>query len=350
MTDHSELYKKAGVDIDTADILLNNIKDKIKTTRRPEVISSVGRFAGLFALDLANYHNPVLVSSVDGVGSKLLLASMMNRHESIGHDLVHHCVNDIASQGAEPLYFQDYLGVGKLRSELFETILNSLIDACKAQDIALLGGETAEMPDMYGTNYDLVGCITGVVEKEKVITGASIQAGDIVLALASNGLHTNGYSLARMILFDRCGYQVDSMIPTLDAKLGDCLLEPHLSYWPAIHQATKEQDVPIHGIAHITGGGLYGNLPRVLPSTLAAHICREDLPVPAIFRFLQEKGEISDREMYRVFNMGIGMVWILPASVSDAALTLCREEGFTAIPIGEIRSGTCTVKIRGIDE
>lgn len=341
-----DLYAQAGVDIDAAQNLLSAVKGKIEATRRPEVLRGVGGFGGLFQLDLSRWQQPVLVSSVDGVGTKLMVANMVGRHDSVGRDLVNHCINDIAVQGAEPLYFLDYLGIGKLRSPLYEQVLSGLADACAEQNVALLGGETAEMPGMYGDDYDLVGSIVGVVDRGSIITGDNIEPGDVILGLPSSGLHTNGYSLARKILFDQCGYTVETKLDELgDQNIGDALLEPHVCYWQAI-KAALQNNIPIRGMAHLTGGGFYDNIPRVLPAGRQAVIDRQMLPAaPPIFDVIQRGGNVSDREMYRVFNMGTGMVWVVPGGAASDALACCREQGFDAVMVGRIELGDTLVKL-----
>jgi phosphoribosylformylglycinamidine cyclo-ligase len=340
-----DLYAQAGVDIDAAQSLLSTVKGKIEATRRPEVLRGVGGFGGLFQLDLSKWKEPILVSSVDGVGTKLMVANMVGRHNTVGRDLVNHCINDIAVQGAEPLYFLDYLGIGHLRSPLFEEVLSGLADACSEQNVALLGGETAEMPGMYGDDYDLVGCIVGVVERSQIITGDNIEPGDVILGLPSSGLHTNGYSLARKILFDQCGYTVDTELDELGGTVGDALLQPHVCYWQAI-KAAIAANIPLRGIAHLTGGGFYDNIPRVLPAGRQAVIDRSALPpAPPIFDLIQRGGNVPNREMYRVFNMGTGMVWILPGGAASDALACCRDQGFEAVMIGRIEAGDTMVKL-----
>lgn len=348
MTAKSNSYAAAGVNIDLATKLLSDVKSKISATMRPEVLAPVGGFGGLFQVNLTGYREPVLVGSVDGVGTKLMVAAMMNRHDTVGHDLVNHCINDIAVQGAEPLYFMDYVGIGRLRSPMYEQILTGLAEACKAQGVSLLGGETAEMPGMYGDDFDLVGCITGLVDKSKIISGSEVKAGDVVLGIASNGLHTNGYSLARRVLFEQCSFGVQTELPELDGTVGDALLKPHICYWPAIKDALAK-GLPIHGMAHITGGGWYDNLPRCLPDSVDANLTRSALPIPPIFPVIQNGGNIESAEMYRVFNMGCGMMWVLPATAADTALALIRSHGFTAAKIGDIVPGQCNVRIDGID-
>lgn len=348
MSAHSDKYKEAGVDIDLAGRLLKDVKGKLANAKRPEVLAPVGGFGGLFQLDLSSVKHPVLVSSVDGVGTKLMVAAMLEKYDTVGFDIVNHCINDIAVQGAEPLYFMDYLGIGKLRSPLYEEVLGGLADACQAQNVALLGGETAEMPGMYGDDFDLVGCIVGVVDKEKIITGEQIESGHRIIGLGSNGLHTNGYSLARNILFKTCGYSADTEVEELGTSVGLALLEPHTCYWSAI-RAALAAELPLHGLAHLTGGGFYDNIPRVVPERFEARVDARVLPVPPIFDLIQKGGEIADEEMHRVFNMGVGMVWFVPPEAVDQALTIARDQGFSAEEIGEIAAGPGDVKIRGID-
>ena len=346
MSVSTSAYKEAGVDIDLSHDLLGRVKDRLAATRRPEMLQGIGGFGGLFQLDLSKYKEPVLVSSIDGVGTKLMVACLAGRHDGVGHDIVNHCINDIAVQGAEPLYFMDYVGIGKLRSPLYEEVLGGIAAACSVCNVAVLGGETAEMPGMYGDDYDLVGVITGVIEKGRMVTGAEVAPGHVLIGLASNGLHTNGYSLARKVLFDTCRHTVDTELPGLDGSLGDVLLRPHLCYYPAIRKALDD-GLPLHGIAHITGGGLYDNIPRVLPDGVAAENSSNTFNCPPIFKIIREAGGISDRDMFHAFNMGIGMVWMVPAASADAAIATAVACGFRAMPIGSIVSGDKGVRIDG---
>ena len=341
----SDQYKAAGVDIDLAQELLSRVKRKITAARRPEMLKPIGGFGGLFQLDLSKYKNPVLVSSIDGVGTKLMVAGQCGRYNSIGFDIVNHCINDIAVQGAEPLYFLDYLGIGKLRSPLYEEVISGVAAACQAANCALLGGETAEMPGMYGDDLDIVGVITGVVDKDKIITGERIKPGHVVVGLGSSGLHTNGYSLARHILFEKRRYSVDLELVELGESIGAALLEPHTCYWPAISRALKA-GLPLHGMAHITGGGVFDNIPRILPDWVDVIIDKNVLRVPPIIKLIVEEGEISESEAYRVFNMGIGMCWFVPEKAGDEAVKICRDAGFNAAICGEVLSGHCKVKLR----
>jgi len=303
-----DAYKEAGVDIDLAKDLLSGMKEKISMAKRPEVLAPIGGFGGLFELDLSKYEKPVLVSSVDGVGTKLAVAMMMEKFDTVGRDIVNHCVNDIIVQGAEPLYFLDYIGIGKLRSPLYEHVLSGIAEACVETGCALLGGETAEMPGMYGDDFDLVGAITGVVEKDRIITGESIRPGHAAVALASNGLHTIGYSLARRILFDKAGFDVRDEPPELGGEsVGEALLKPHTCYWNIVRE-TLSAGIAVDGIAHITGGGLIDNIPRILPKDVDAALDTEALPTPPIISLIVELGKVSREEAHRVFNMGFGMV------------------------------------------
>ena len=340
----SELYKAAGVDIDLATNLLGKVKSKISQSRRPEMLAPIGGFGGLFQIDLSKYKNPVMVSSIDGVGTKLMIAMMMEKYDTVGHDIVNHCIDDISVQGAEPVYFMDYIGIGKLRSPLYEQVLGGIADACIAANCAVLGGETAEMPGMYGNDFDLVGVITGIVEKDKILTGEKIRPGYVAIGLGSSGLHTNGFSLARKIVFDQCGYTVNTHLDELGETVGEALLKPHICYYSAIKRAMNE-GVNLDGIAHITGGGLYDNVPRILPEGTAVRFDVSDMPVPPIFKLLVEKGGVDKMEAYRVFNMGVGMVWFVPAADADASLKIARECGFEAHIVGEVVNGDRDVTV-----
>ena len=339
----SELYKNAGVDIDLATDLLKDVKPLLAATRRPEMLAPVGGFGGLFQIDLSKYKEPVMVSSIDGVGTKLMVAMMMEKYDTVGYDIVNHCINDIAVQGAEPVYFMDYIGIGKLRSPLYEQVLAGIANACKAANCAVLGGETAEMPGMYGNDFDLVGVITGIIEKSKIITGEKIAPGHVAIGINSNGLHTNGFSLARKILFDKAGYTVNDKPAELNGEsVGEALLKPHICYYPAI-RAALDAGIALDGIAHITGGGLYDNVPRILPEGVGVVFDVKDMPVPPIFKLMVEKGEVGHEEAYRVFNMGVGMVWFVPEADADKAVDLINAKGFKACRIGEVVAGSGVV-------
>ncbi len=340
----SELYKAAGVDIDLATNLLGKVKADLAATRRPEMLSPIGGFGGLFQIDLSKYEEPVMVSSIDGVGTKLMIAAAMEKYDTVGYDIVNHCINDISVQGAEPVYFLDYIGIGKLRSPLYEQVLAGIAGACKAAGCAVLGGETAEMPGMYGNDFDLVGVITGIVEKKKLITGEKIRPGHVALGIASNGLHTNGYSLARKILFGENKYTVNTYVEELGETVGEALLKPHICYYSAI-KAAMNSNLPLDGIAHITGGGLYDNVPRILPEDVSVIFRPGTLPVPPIFKLLTSEGNVGKEEAYRVFNMGVGMVWFVPAEAKEAGLEIIRNAGFTADVIGEVVAGKKDVQV-----
>ena len=337
-------YSKAGVDIDLAHSLLDKVKKKIAAARRPEMLAPIGGFGGLFQIDLNKYKNPVMVSSIDGVGTKLIVAMMMEKYDTIGYDIVHHCINDIAVQGAEPLYFLDYFGTGRLRSPQYEEVLCGIADACSVNNCALLGGETAEMPGMYGDDFDLVGVINGIVEKDKIITGEKICSSHVAIGLASNGLHTNGFSLARHVLFKENNFTPHTELDELGESIGSALLHPHTCYWKAIKKA-MHSDIPIAGMAHITGGGLYDNVPRILPENVDAVFHKDALPIPPIFNFIQKKGNIDEKEMYRVFNMGVGMVWFVPNEASDKIIEICTSLGYKASICGKVIAGNRNIKI-----
>ena len=340
----SEAYRAAGVDIDLATNLLAKVKQKISSTRRPEALAPIGGFGGLFRIDLSRWKHPVMVTSIDGVGTKLMVAAMSENYSTVGFDIVNHCVNDIAVQGAEPVYFVDYIGIGKLRSPLYENVLSGIADACKAQNMTLIGGETAEMPGMYGNDFDLVGCITGIVEEDQIIDGTKIKPGHVAIGLASDGLHTNGFSLARKVLFEKAGLTVDSKPEMLKGKsVGEALLVPHRCYWPAIKEALAA-GIALDGIAHITGGGLYDNVPRILPEGVGVRFDCRVIDVLPIFRLIEQLGGIEAHEMYRVFNMGVGMVWFVPQKDVDAALAICSRTGFSAKVIGEAVVGNRKVE------
>jgi phosphoribosylformylglycinamidine cyclo-ligase len=342
----SDLYKEAGVDIDLAQNLLKQVKNKISSTRRPEMLAPIGGFGGLFQIDLKKYKNPILVSSIDGVGTKLMVAMMMEKYDTVGYDIVNHCIDDIAVQGAEPIYFMDYIGIGKLRSPLYEQVLEGIADACKAANCAVLGGETAEMPGMYGNDFDLVGVISGIVDKDKLITGEKIKDGYVAVGLASSGLHTNGFSLARKVLFEKAGYTVHCKPEELGGEsVGEALLKPHTCYWPAIKKALDAENIDLDGMAHITGGGLYDNVPRILPENVDVVFDKNALPIPPIFKLIVEKGNIDPVEAYRVFNMGIGMVWFVPAEQAQAAVNICKESGFNAAVCGKVIAGNRKVTV-----
>ena len=336
-TDKKQLtYADAGVSFEAESEAIARLKKLVQTTYRPEVLSDIGSFGGLFALK--TYQEPVLVSSTDSVGTKLKVAFKVGRHDTVGYDIVAHCGNDIVVQGAEPLFFLDYIGISKVEPAVIEGIVSGLAAGCREIGCALIGGEIAELSDIYTLGeYDLVGTVVGAVEKTDVITGESIASGDQLIGLGSTGLHTNGFSLVRRIVFDRCGYDVDTYLPELSAPVGDVLLATHKSYVKSILELREV--CGIKGIAHITGGGLPANVLRILPDGCVADIRKGTWEIPPIFRFLQEKGHVEEAEMYRVFNMGIGMVVILAPDAVDAALASLNASGESTYLIGEVVTG-----------
>jgi len=331
-------YADAGVDIDRASRTKKRIKYLAHKTFTKGVLSEIGGFGGLFAIDKTKYVDPILVSSVDGVGTKLKLAFEMKVHHTIGADLVNHCVNDIAVQGAAPMFFMDYLATGKLEPEVAEKVIEGLAEACKHNGCALIGGETAEMPGFYPDGeYDLAGFIVGVVEREKIITGKTVEVGDVILGLASNGLHTNGYALARKLLFEVARYTPETYVNDLKGKVGNELMRTHKSYWPAIKRLVDGESVS--AMAHITGGGITENLPRVLPRGVAAVIELGTWQVPPIFEHLQKLGNVPQEEMLRTFNMGLGMLLVVSAKKFKKAQTLLERAGEKAFTVGRIVKG-----------
>lgn len=331
-------YADAGVDIDRANRTKQRIKYLAHKTFTRGVLSEIGGFGGLFSVDKVKYADPVLVSSVDGVGTKLKIAFDMDLHSTVGADLVNHCVNDIAVQGAAPLFFMDYLATGKLDPSVAEKVVEGIADACKHNGCALIGGETAEMPGFYPDGeYDLAGFIVGVVDREKIVTGKDVQIGDIILGLPSNGLHTNGYSLARKLLFEVAHYSPETYVNEIKNKVGNELMRTHKSYWPALRKLIDGQCVV--AMAHITGGGITENLPRVLPRGTAAVIELGSWPVLPIFEHLQQLGSVPQDEMLRTFNMGMGMLLVIPAAKFKKAQSVLERVGEKAYTIGRIIKG-----------
>ena len=323
-------YQDAGVNIDEADRAVASIRKMARATFTKGVLTEIGSFGGCFALP-PKLRQPVLVSSVDGVGTKLKIAFATGRHDTVGEDLVNHCVNDIAVQGAVPLFFLDYLAVGKLNAGVAAQVVSGIARGCKANGCALIGGETAEMPGMYSDGeYDLAGSIVGIVEKSKILTGAKVKKGDVLLALPSTGLHTNGYSLARKLLFEVAGLAPDSYVPELASVLGDVLLQVHRSYLKPLQSLVKAD--AISAAAHITGGGVTDNLPRVLPKGLAAAIDTGSWQVPPLFAMLRTIGSVPEDDWRRTFNLGVGMIFVVPAKKAGKALRLLRN----AWVIGEV--------------
>ncbi|HUC85837.1 MAG TPA: phosphoribosylformylglycinamidine cyclo-ligase [Candidatus Acidoferrales bacterium] len=350
-------YAAAGVDIDLGNKVKATLPELLASTHRREVLGKVGGFGGLFRLDLKKYREPILVSSVDGVGTKLKIAFAMDRHDTIGADLVNHCVNDIAVLGAEPLFFLDYLGTGKLEPHVFTEIIKGFARACAENHCALIGGETAQMPGFYQPGeYDVSGTIVGVVEKSRLLDGQkTVKRGDVVIGLASSGLHTNGYSLARKIFFEQLKLQPASRLPGLDGTIGAELLKEHISYGSVVQKLINRfnpsaignssrsslgrPSASIRAFAHITGGGFVDNIPRVLPKSLDVLIKKGSWDLPPIFRIVAEQSGVPEEELYQVFNMGIGMVAIVSADQADAALKFIRAQKHRAWIIGEVVKG-----------
>ena len=344
MTRERKTYASAGVDVDLGNKLKRRIQSLVRQTHGPQVLGKIGGFGGLFRADFRSLRDPVLVASIDSVGTKVKIALAMNRHDTVGADLVNHCVNDIAVLGARPLFFLDYIGAERLEPNVFKQLLRGFARACRAAGCALIGGETAQLPEMYHKGeYDLAGCIVGVVDRKKIIDGRKIKAGDAILGLASNGLHTNGYSLARKILFEKMKLKPGSRLPESTITVGEELLRVHKNYQLLLAKVPAGM---IKGLAHITGGGLVDNLPRVLPTKCDAVIETKSWPVPRIFKLLQEKGHVPASEMYQVFNMGIGMVAIVSERHSKRAMSILSagrtdsSRGERAKPIGRIERGT----------
>jgi len=331
-------YRQAGVDIDAGNETVRRIKSIARATFTPGVLSDIGSFGGLFRLDTHRYRDPVLVSSADGVGTKLKVAFMTGRHDTVGADLVNHCVNDILVQGAEPLFFLDYLATGRLMPAVAEQVIAGVGRGCRENGCALIGGETAEMPGFYADGeYDIAGFIVGVVDRSNVIDGRAIVPGDALIGLPSTGLHTNGYSLARHVLFERAGLTPDTFVPELGAGVGETLLAPHRSYLGAMRPLIDAGLVK--AMAHITGGGVTENLPRVLPDGCAATVNRLAWTVPPIFTLIQQRGNIAIDEMYRAFNMGIGLIVIVAATEADRACATLERGGERAVRLGEVVAG-----------
>jgi phosphoribosylformylglycinamidine cyclo-ligase len=331
-------YAAAGVDVDLGNQVKSGIHALVKGTHGPEVLGKIGGFGGLFRANFKGMKDPVLVSSVDGVGTKLKLAFAANKHDTVGQCLVNHCVNDIAVVGARPLFFLDYIGGERLDPPVFAQIIKGFAKACKEANCALIGGETAQMPGMYQRGeYDLAGTIVGVVDRKKALDGSRIKKGDVIIGLASNGLHTNGYSLARKVLLEEMGLKLSSKLPGVAKTLGDELLRVHKNYQPLLASMPEGM---VKGLAHITGGGLVDNLPRVLPKTIDAVIDTRSWKVPAIFQHIEQGGKVDRAEMYQVFNMGIGMAVVVAAADREKALKLTKGR-----VIGRMEKGTGIVRL-----
>ena len=338
-------YAEAGVSLERSDKVKNNIAAAVKSTFGPRVMGGFGGFGGCF--DARNLGvEPVLVSSCDGEGTKLKLAFQSGIHTTVGQDIVNHCVDDILVQGAKPLFFLDYIATGRLQEGVVEGIVDGVAKACRENGASLIGGETAEMPGFYPDGeYDLAGYIVGVVEKENLLDGSRIRAGDAILALASSGLHTNGYSLARKVFFDKAGLGLDARLDGLNGTLREALMAPHRSYLKALHPLIEEK--AINGLVHLTGGGFQGNIPRVLPADTDAVIDRRTWEVPALFRQISELGQIDRDEMDRAFNMGLGMLVIVDADRVEELSSRLVESGETVHSVGRIEKGSRTVRLLG---
>lgn len=344
MTEQGLTYSQAGVDITKGNEAVEKIKPLVKSTFRPEVVTDLGGFGGLFALDKDKYDEPILVSGTDGVGTKLKVAFEMNRHNTVGIDVVAMCVNDILVNGAEPLFFLDYLAVGKLEPEQVAQVVEGVAEGCRQAGCALIGGETAEMPGFYPQGeYDVAGFAVGIVDKKKMIDGKNIKAGDIVLGLPSVGLHSNGYSLARKVLLEKAGFGVNDEIEGI-GNLGDAILAPTKIYVKTIQALLSEAE--IKGMAHITGGGLLENVPRILPDNTQVVIESGSWPVLPIFQLIQKEGNVADHEMYRTFNMGIGFVLIVDSANSEKIKTACQKLGQDVYQIGQVVAGEKKVVIK----
>ncbi len=331
-------YRKAGVDIDEGERFVKMISPLVRKTFRPEVLTDIGSFGALFKMDIAKYREPVLVSGTDGVGTKLKVAFMADRHNTVGIDLVAMCVNDILTSGAEPLFFLDYFATGRLSPEKAALVIEGIVEGCRDAGCALVGGETAEMPGFYQDGeYDLSGFAVGVVDRPEIIDGSAIRPGDTLIGLLSTGLHSNGYSLARKVFFDVAKMDVSAYVPELGTTLGDELLKPTRIYVKAFN-ALKGR-VRLKGIAHITGGGIPGNLPRIFPEGAGALLRRGSWPLPPVFRIIQDMGKVPSPEMARTFNMGIGCIMVVAEEASGNAVSFLRDAGFNSSIIGNVVKG-----------
>jgi len=336
MADNTHTYSGSGVSIEKGEELVGRIKDKVRTTFSKSVLADIGAFGGFFDARFRGIANPVLVSSVDGVGTKLKVAFLMDKHDTVGEDLVNHCVNDIAVCGARPLFFLDYFATGKLKTNVAESVIDGMIRGCRENDCSLIGGETAEMPGFYRDNeYDLAGSIVGVVDRRKIYNGNRVRAGDVLVGLPSAGLHTNGFSLARAVLFER--FEVDDFVDELGARVGETLLAVHRSYLKSILLAAKNTGV--HGFAHITGGGIVGNTSRVVREPLSVKIDWSSWETPPVFSLIRKFGGVDDAEMRRTFNMGMGLVIVVSKTAVDRLMRSLRKAGEAPVIIGEVRKG-----------
>ncbi len=331
----ADTYKKAGVDIDAGNEAVRLMGSAVRSTFRPEVLSEIGGFGGLFALDAQKYKEPVLVSGADGVGTKLKIAFMADKHDTIGQDAVAMCVNDILVQGAEPLFFLDYLAMGRLEPAKVAEIVGGIATGCRLAGCALLGGETAEMPGFYPDGeYDLAGFAVGVVDRQKIVDGSGSQVGDVLIGLPATGLHSNGFSLVRKIFFESAGWSLDRYVPELGKPLGVELLTPTKIYVRTVLELLAK--ITVRGMAHITGGGLLENVPRCLPPGLGVSINRQAWTVPSVFALLQRLGDVLEDEMFRTFNMGIGFVLVIAKGDAETVMTLLREAGEAPLLLGEV--------------
>jgi len=344
MVKKSISYKDSGVDINAADKAIVQIKRLVKATYNKSVLNELGAFGGFFSGDFQGLKKPVMISSADGVGTKLKLAFMTGIHDTVGQDLVNHCTDDILVHGAKPLYFLDYFASGKLKPNVVVDVIKGISKACKKNNCALIGGEMAEMPDMYSKGeYDLAGFVVGVVDKKKIIDGSKIKVGDTLIGIKSNGLHTNGYSLVRKLFFERLKMKPSKKIPEFGSTLGEELLRVHKSYLIPIQKLIAK--VKINGIAHITGGGIPGNLSRILPKGCLAKIEKGSWDNQAIFEYIKTAGNVKEAEMYHTFNMGIGMILVVGKKETDQALKLLKKERVTPRIIGEIVKGKTSVEL-----
>lgn len=344
----SEAYKQAGVDIAAGNEAVERMKKHVRRTFRPEVLTDLGGFGALFQLNNKKYEEPVLVSGTDGVGTKLMLAFAADKHDTIGIDAVAMCVNDIVVQGAEPLFFLDYLACGKVDPARIETIVSGIAEGCAQSGCALIGGETAEMPGMYGTEeYDIAGFSVGVVDKANLVNGSSIAVGDVVLGLASSGVHSNGFSLVRKLLLEKAGYKLDQVIPELEteATLGDVLLTPTRIYVKPLLALMNE--VKVKGMAHITGGGFLENIPRMLPEGVSVDIDYGSWPILPVFKLMEKVGGLTAEELFTTFNMGVGMVIVVSEADAQAAEATLRANGEEVYRIGKVTAGERIVRIPG---
>ncbi|HAQ02412.1 phosphoribosylformylglycinamidine cyclo-ligase [Candidatus Nomurabacteria bacterium RIFOXYC2_FULL_36_8] len=345
----ADLYKDAGVNIDAGNEVVRRIKADVASTHTSAVLTGIGSFGGLYDIGevLKSYKNPVLVQSIDGVGTKLSVARMMGKYDSVGEDIVNHCCDDLLAMGARSLTFLDYVAHDKLDPAVMEAMVSGMSKACRENGVSLLGGETAEMPGTYREGeHDIAGCITGVVEKDKIVTGEKIKEGDIILGFASSGLHTNGFSLARKVLFDIGEYKVDTKVDELGETVGESLLKVHVNYSKPVLEML-DAGVDIHGIAHITGGGFIENIPRVLPRDVDAEITLNSWPILPIFSLMQKIGKIEDEEMYRAFNMGIGLMLIIPSEEKEKIIEILKKyQKFSFFEVGKIINGNKKVVLK----